>query len=86
MSGERARASGPLARALVWAVRAYQRRLSGLKPAPTCRFTPSCSEYAAQALVTHGALRGGALALWRVLRCNPLSPGGHDPVPPRRTR
>lgn len=74
----------PAARVLVRAVRAYQRRLSGLKPVPTCRFTPSCSEYAAQALATHGALRGSALALWRVLRCNPLNPGGHDPVPPRR--
>lgn len=68
---------------LVRAVRWYQRALSPRKPAPTCRFSPTCSEYAAQALEQHGTLRGGWLALWRVLRCNPLVPGGHDPVPAR---
>ena len=66
---------------LVWAVRWYQRVLSPRKPAPTCRFSPTCSEYAAQALDRHGALKGSWLALWRVLRCNPLVPGGFDPVP-----
>lgn len=65
----------------------YQRELSPRKPAPTCRFTPSCSQYAAEAVGRHGALRGGWLATWRVVRCNPLVPGGFDPVPgewPRR--
>jgi len=70
------------ARVLVRAVRGYQRRLSPLKGAPTCRFTPTCSEYAAQALEVHGALRGSLLAASRILRCHPLNPGGYDPVPP----
>ena len=71
------------ARGLVRIVRAYQRRLSPLKPAPTCRFTPTCSQYAVEAVERHGALRGGYLAAWRVLRCNPFVPGGFDPVPDR---
>lgn len=69
------------AKFLTRAVRWYQRVLSPRKPAPTCRFTPSCSEYAAQAIEQHGALRGGWLSAWRVVRCNPLVPGGFDPVP-----
>lgn len=68
-------------RGLVGAVRYYQRVLSPRKPVPTCRFTPTCSEYAAQAIERHGAVKGGWLAAWRVLRCNPLVPGGYDPVP-----
>ncbi|MFC4455853.1 membrane protein insertion efficiency factor YidD [Deinococcus sonorensis] len=70
------------ARMLVQAVRGYQRQLSPLKPAPTCRFTPTCSQYAVEAIERHGAVRGGLLAAWRVARCNPLNPGGYDPVPP----
>ncbi|MFC4427756.1 membrane protein insertion efficiency factor YidD [Deinococcus navajonensis] len=71
------------ARGLVRAIRGYQRRLSPRKPAPTCRFSPTCSQYAVEAIERHGALRGGWLAAWRVLRCNPLVPGGFDPVPER---
>lgn len=82
-------ASGGLAaRGLVRIVRAYQQHLSPRKPAPTCRFTPTCSEYAAQAIERHGAVRGGWLAAWRIMRCNPLVEGGVDPVPahfPKRT-
>ncbi|MBV9748353.1 MAG: membrane protein insertion efficiency factor YidD [Acetobacteraceae bacterium] len=48
-----------------------------------CRFEPSCSHYALDALAEHGATRGSLLAAWRVLRCNPWTPGGYDPVPPR---
>ena len=73
------------ARLLIRAVRGYQRRLSPLKGAPTCRFTPTCSQYAVEALELHGAVRGSLLAAGRILRCNPLSPGGYDPVPPRPT-
>lgn len=58
----------------------YQRFLSGLKP-PTCRFLPTCSEYGCQAIAHCGLLRGGLLAVWRVLRCNPFSAGGYDPGP-----
>ena len=76
--------------ALAWLVllpvHAYRLVLSPLKGAPSCRFLPTCSEYAITAVKTRGVLVGGALAAWRVLRCNPLCHGGHDPVPARRTR
>jgi putative membrane protein insertion efficiency factor len=62
-------------------IRFYRRFLSPLKP-PMCRFHPTCSAYAQEAVETHGIPRGTLLALWRVLRCNPLCQGGHDPVPP----
>lgn len=71
---------GCAARAGIALVRFYQRFLTGLKP-PTCRYYPSCSEYSIQAIAHHGLLRGGLLALWRILRCNPFSPGGYDPGP-----
>ena len=59
----------------------YQRRLSGLKRQPCCRFAPTCSQYAREAIERYGALCGGGLALWRLLRCNPFCRGGYDPVP-----
>ena len=65
---------------LVAAIRVYQHTISKLLP-PACRFTPTCSEYAAQAIVRHGSARGSALAAKRLLRCHPWHPGGHDPVP-----
>ncbi len=65
---------------LVVLVRAYQKLVSPLLPA-SCRYTPSCSEYAAQALTRHGFVRGTWLSLVRVVRCNPWSEGGDDPVP-----
>jgi putative membrane protein insertion efficiency factor len=60
--------------------RAYKRLVSPLMPR-ACRFHPTCSEYAAQAVEIHGALKGSALAAGRLLRCNPWSAGGFDPVP-----
>ena len=63
-------------------IRFYRRYLSRLKP-PTCRFHPTCSEYAQEAIVDHGVPKGILLAAWRILRCNPLVHGGLDPVPPR---
>jgi putative membrane protein insertion efficiency factor len=68
------------ARALRAAVRAYQWCLRPVLP-PACRFYPSCSDYADEALARHGALRGGWLAARRLCRCGPWHPGGHDPVP-----
>ncbi|HLL66597.1 MAG TPA: membrane protein insertion efficiency factor YidD [Micromonosporaceae bacterium] len=62
---------------------AYRRWISPALPA-RCRFYPSCSAYALEAVGTHGAIRGVGLATWRLLRCHPFHPGGFDPVPPRR--
>jgi len=52
-----------------------------MKSAPTCKFIPTCSEYSIQAIEKFGALKGGLLSIWRILRCNPFSKGGYDPVP-----
>jgi putative membrane protein insertion efficiency factor len=79
--------SGPSlpARALRGAVIAYQWTLRPILGC-NCRFHPSCSEYALDALKTHGAIRGGLMSAGRILRCNPWNPGGYDPVPPPRGR
>ena len=61
------------------ALRGYKRHVSPLLP-PACRYTPTCSEYAVEAVERHGVLRGSGLALKRVLSCNPFSRGGYDPV------
>jgi hypothetical protein len=61
-------------------IRFYRRMLSGLKPVPTCRFLPTCSEYAIEAIERRGVVIGGLKALWRILRCQPLCRGGYDPV------
>ncbi|WP_243726582.1 membrane protein insertion efficiency factor YidD [Actinocrispum wychmicini] len=79
------RRTGPVAWVLVQPIRAYQRWISPALP-PSCRFYPSCSAYAVEALQVHGALKGLWLAVRRLLRCGPWHPGGIDPVPPRRTR
>jgi hypothetical protein len=70
----------PLAFLLVLPIRFYKRFISPLLP-PACRFHPTCSVYAMEALQKHGALRGLRLTLWRLLRCQPFHPGGFDPVP-----
>jgi len=62
-------------------IRFYQMTISHAMPADTCRFYPSCSHYGYQAIYKNGALKGSAMAIWRVLRCNPFNPGGYDPVP-----
>ena len=71
---------GPVARALRSGIRTYQVARAG-RPSP-CRFTPSCSSYASEALEVHGAARGSWLAVRRVSRCRPLGGRGWDPVPP----
>jgi putative membrane protein insertion efficiency factor len=71
------------ARLLLALITGYRRFISPLIP-PRCRFAPSCSAYALQAVAEHGAARGAWLAVRRVGRCHPFNPGGYDPVPPRR--
>ncbi len=66
---------------LIAIVRFYQRNISPYKGGATCRFVPTCSEYALEALEKYGALKGSLLAMRRILRCHPLSKGGYDPVP-----
>ncbi len=66
-------------------IRAYQRWISPLFPR-SCRYYPSCSQYAIEAIETHGPIVGMALGVWRILRCNPWSKGGYDPVPPKRAK
>lgn len=68
---------------LIAPIRFYQRFISPLFP-QRCKYYPTCSQYAVEAIRVHGPLRGFVLASWRLLRCNPLSDGGLDPVPPRR--
>jgi len=65
---------------LILPIRFYQKFISPLTP-PTCRFTPSCSQYAIEAIRKHGPFKGLALAIWRILRCNPWGGSGYDPVP-----
>jgi putative membrane protein insertion efficiency factor len=77
-AGRRAAVAG-----LVLLVRLYQATVSPLL-GPCCRYAPSCSEYAVQALRTHGVVRGTLLAAWRVVRCHPFAEGGYDPVPAKR--
>lgn len=74
----------PAQRLALLPIRLYRRLLSPLKAQPTCRFSPTCSRYALDAITLHGVLYGGYLALRRVLKCHPFHPGGRDPVPPRR--
>jgi putative membrane protein insertion efficiency factor len=70
-------------RALVWACLAWKRWISPSLP-PACRFEPTCSDYAAEAIELHGALRGSWLAVRRLARCHPFARAGFDPVPPPR--
>jgi len=65
---------------LLGLIRLYQASFAKVLPPDTCRFYPSCSHYGYQAVYKYGVLKGGAMAIWRVLRCNPFNPGGYDPV------
>ena len=67
-------------RLAIAALRMYKSTVSPLLP-PACRFLPTCSVYAREAIERHGVARGSWLAAWRILRCHPFSRGGHDPVP-----
>lgn len=74
----------PAAAILLVLIGGYRRFISPMLGA-RCRFAPSCSAYALEAVRVHGALRGSWLAVYRIGRCHPFHPGGYDPVPPRRT-
>ena len=62
-------------------IKFYRKDLSGLKRYSTCKYYPTCSQYGLEAIEKYGAFKGGLLAVWRILRCNPFSKGGYDPVP-----
>lgn len=70
----------PLAAAVIVGIKGYRRFVSPLFP-PSCRFTPTCSQYAVTAIERYGLVRGGWLGMKRIGRCHPWSEGGHDPVP-----
>ena len=72
--------SGTVQKGLIALLRGYKRRVSPMLPA-SCRYTPTCSEYAMEALARHGVIVGLALSLWRILRCHPFAKGGLDTVP-----
>jgi putative membrane protein insertion efficiency factor len=78
-------AGAPVRGGLVGLIRAYQLTLSS-SLGGQCRFYPSCSHYAEEAIRIHGAVRGTLMAVWRVLRCGPFTSGGVDPVPARKPR
>ncbi len=62
-------------------IRFYQLTISRALPAGTCRFYPTCSNYGYEAIAKYGLVKGGGMAIWRVVRCQPFNPGGYDPVP-----
>ena len=66
---------------LIKMIKFYRKNISPLKKHATCIYTPTCSQYAIEAIEKYGAFKGGILAIWRILRCNPFSKGGYDPVP-----
>ena len=66
-------------------LRFYKRRISPMLP-PSCRFYPTCSEYMYEAIQVYGVFRGGWMGMKRIVRCNPMNPGGFDPVPPKTER
>ncbi len=70
----------PMSALLIWAIRFYQRHISSDLGAKKCRFIPTCSQYAIEALTKYGFIKGSYLALRRVLKCHPLHPGGYDPL------
>jgi len=72
-----------LTKCLIGLIEAYQTYVSPLR-GPTCKYYPTCSEYAKQAIAVHGPVVGLLLASWRLLRCNPFSRGGYDAVPPKK--
>lgn len=73
-------------KAVIFLIRTYQTTISPVFSHGCCRFNPTCSQYAIEAIEIHGLVKGSLLAAWRILRCNPFSKGGWDPVPPKKTK
>lgn len=71
-------------RFIIWLIRCYQKGISPTKP-PCCRFIPTCSQYAIEAVERFGVIKGGFLSLRRISKCHPLHKGGYDPVPEKKT-
>lgn len=69
---------------LIFLIRTYQLTISPRFSHGSCRFTPTCSQYAIEAIEIHGIFKGSLFAFWRILRCNPFNKGGWDPVPPKK--
>lgn len=70
-----------LKKILIGLIKFYRKYLSGLKTRTHCIYVPTCSQYGLEAIEKYGALKGGFMTLWRILRCNPFAKGGYDPVP-----
>lgn len=77
---------GAVKKVLTFLIRTYQLTISPRFSHGSCRYQPTCSQYALEALEIHGVIKGSALAIRRILRCNPFFKGGWDPVPPKKTK
>lgn len=76
----------PIKSFMLFLIRTYQLTMSPRFSGGACRFTPTCSQYALEAIQVHGVFKGTLLALWRIIRCNPFGKGGYDPVPPKKNK
>lgn len=74
-----------MSRPLIWLIKFYKKKISP-HTRPSCKYHPTCSEYGLVAIERFGALKGGLLTLWRILRCNPFAKGGYDPVPEKKEK
>lgn len=77
---------GLIKKAMIFLIRTYQLTISPRFSHGSCRYTPTCSQYAIEAIEIHGIFKGTLLAVRRILRCNPFFKGGWDPVPPKKTK
>lgn len=75
-----------MTKVFLWLISFYRKHLSKLKPQPTCKYYPTCSEYGYRVIKSHGWFIGGILAAWRILRCNPFSKGGIDMPPEKKPK
>lgn len=73
--------NNPIKKFMLFLIKTYQVTISPVFSHGSCRFYPTCSHYAAEAIEVHGVFKGSLLAIWRIIRCNPFSKGGYDPVP-----